>query len=423
MCAATQHHDALLCASQPPFPSNGFPSPLNSINREPSPSYPASQHPQPLELEPADTGHNLVTTLAAQGVKIRDFAYENTLPPVTTVPRFSVQAQPRSRALKRVRDMVEGHDDGEESDEEDPNITRTFYIDSNGTGVSHGYRYRKKSAVLGRTLTEPADDLPPSQGFNTRAQGFAQPSHQPPVSPRLRYNGALLPSTPQRGTGRSPNCHLSSIDTNPQSQTSVQGESQETESWIDTPLVTPNGSIQWPVQNTSAIPASQLESVLPQLPDPEAEANVTLSQLGFSPERSQQPTSSPAGTPSRVRLPQLPPPAEFHPSPRASAAIKSRPSSSSPTRRTTRSKASPTPLQAAPARRYDLRQRAPASKPPPAPRATSRTRASSHALAKDKLATVSAPPAKKRKITPPPPSPPLPSGRGRRTNGAVKENR
>ena len=399
-------------------------------NREPSPYIPASQHPQP--PEPDHNVNDLVTALTTQGIKVRDFAYENILPPVTTVPRFSVQVQPRPRTLKRARDMLEGRDNGEESDEEDPNFSRTFYIDSNSNGVSHVYRYRKKSTTLGRTLTEPADEVSQSQGLNTRAQVFTQPSTRGLDSPRPRHNGALCPATPQRYLGKSPMRSLSPIDTIPQSQPSINGESQETEYWIDTPLVTPNGSIQWPVQNTSALPASQLESVLPQLPD--VEEAVTLSQLGFSPERSQpQPDfSSPAGSPScpprtQHARPQLPPPPEFRAytrSPAAPSPTRPRPSSGSrsPTRRSTRKRTSPpsVPLHEAPAPRYDLRQRG--VKPPPPARATSRTRASSHAA--DKVRAP--PPSKKRKVTPPLPLPvPVPSGRGRRPRADVKlkENR
>lgn len=374
-------------------------------NRQP---LPASQHPQPPESDNVNNNHNLMSSLTMQGIKVRDFAYERTLPPVTTVPRFSVQVQPRPRKLMRTRDMLNGRDNDEESDEEDPNISRTFYIDSNGTGVSHAYRYRKKSA-LARTLTEPADDVPPSQGLYTREQAFVRASHRPLGSPQPRQNGALFPSTPQR-LMRS----LTPIDTLTHSQASAKcDDSQDTESWIDTPLVTPNGSLHYPVHNTSALPASQLESVLPQLPD--TEENVTLSQLGFSPERSQQPAyTSPAGSPSRPRLPQLPPPADF----RAATCSPAGPSkagpsngSHSPVRRSTRKRPSPTPLQDAPAPRYDLRQRPQAARPPAA-RAASRARASRHAVDQDP----SAPPSKRRKISPP-------TGRGRRKNGDVKENR
>ncbi|KAI0720325.1 hypothetical protein C8T65DRAFT_9491 [Cerioporus squamosus] len=396
----------------------------------------ASQHPQPPEADDAaPAGHDIVAALTTQGIRVRDFAYENTLPPVTTVPRFSVQVQPKRRMLKRTRDMHDGHDDGEESDEEDPRIPRTWYIDSDGHGVSHAYRYRKKTATLERTLTEPADEEPPSQGINTRAPVFAQPSHRyrlPPASPRPCQEGAQGPTTPQRlirqSQSRSPNRFLSPIDTVPHSQPSAQGESQETESWIDTPLVTPNGSLQWPVQNTSALPASQLESMLPQLDD--AEQNFTLSQLGFSPERSQATSApSPAGTPSRARhvIPQIPPPAEFNTRARPSAGpSRSRPASRSPVRPTTCSGAPLPALQPAPAPRYDFRKRPVVVNAPAPPRGASRARTSGHAASRASEKT--APPSKKRKITPPKSSTAsngttTATGRGRKKTADVKENR
>ena len=397
----------------------------------------ASQHPQSTVPEEASqAGHNIIATLTAQGIRVRDFAYENTLPPVTSVPRFSVQVQPRPRKLKRTRDMLDGHDDGEESDEEDPRLAQTWYIDSNGDGVSHAYRYRKKTGTLQRTLTEPADEEPPSQGFNTRAPVFRppSPSHRfPPASPHPRHEGVQCPSTPQRpmrhSQSQSPNRFPSPVITIPYSQRSFEDESQETESWIDTPLVTPNGSLQWPVHNTSALPASQLETVLPQLGDAEHEQNVTLSQLGFSPERSQSAYApSPTGAPSRPRRPepQIPPPAEFNapagPSNSCSPPV-------SPPPRTTRSELLPAPEQAAPIPRYDFRRRlAPVTPPPPtpAPRGTSRTRASGHAAARP--SDKAAPPSKKRKVTPPN-SPrgangtTAATGRGRKKAANVKENR
>lgn len=380
---------------------------------------PFSQHPQALCDDGAQDAAALLTT--THGIKIRDFAYDNTLPPVTTVPRFSVQVQPRPRILQRARDMIAstGRDDGEESDEEDPSFQRTFYIDSSGTGTSHTSRYRKKG-TLARTLTEPADEQPlPSQGFNTRPFIFPQPSYamRQPSPPRPRPGGAQFPTTPNKAGRRSPQGELSPINTFPQSQPSTLGESQESEPYIDTPLVTPNGSLQWPLQNTSALPSSHLESVLPQLADPD----VTMSQLGSTPERSQRPRVTPQAveSPSRrqLRNPHLPPPAEFRT--RTPTPAKSRPSSGSPGARVTRSGAAcPAPLQDAPAPRYYLRQRPQDGKSaaPATSRGTSRTRTSDHAAQQAQK-----PPSKKRKLTPPEPA--TKPTRGRRKNGGIKENR
>ena len=382
------------------------------------PPIPFSQHPQVLPDDGAQDAATLLTT--THGIRVRDFAYENTLPPVTTVPRFTVQIQPRPRTLKRARDMLAsaGRDDGEESDEEDPSIQRTFYIDSSGTGANNTSRYRKKG-TLARTLTEPADEQPPpSQGF-PRAHVLTQPSRglRHPSPSRTRQGGAQFPTTPNKAGRRSPQGGLSPINTQPQSQPSMLGDSQESEPYIDTPLVTPNGSLQWPVQNTSTLASSHLESILPQLADPD----VTMSQLGFTPERSQRPRVSPGESPPRRsgRNAQLPPPAEFRT--RTPTPAKSRPSSGSPVRRVTRSSgsASPAPLQDAPAPRYHLRQRPQSGKAaaPATSRGTSRTRTSDHATQRAEKQ-----PSKRRKLTPPEPATTTVT-RGRRKNSAIKENR
>ncbi|KAI0638382.1 hypothetical protein C8Q77DRAFT_1017214, partial [Trametes polyzona] len=390
-----------------------------------SPPPAGSQHPP--ELSGVDQSNHVVL-LATNGIKVRDFAYENTLPPVTTVPRFSVQTQPRVRPLKRTRDLLERTDD-EESDVEDPSIPRTWYIDSDGSGVSRPSRYRKKAMALCRTLTEPADDAPASQGLNTREGGFALPRSQrgrtpetpPPPSPSAQY--PTTPHRPHRDAQTSSLSPLTIANNVSPVQASQQGESQETESWIDTPLVTPNGSLQWPVpavQNTSAMPASQLESVLPQHI---TEEETTLSQLGFSPERSQPPAalpSSPAGTPSRRRpVPQIPPPADFHrPTP---PPPQSRPGSSSPPRRSPRAEARPG------SPRYHFRQRPAAAAGTTkhtarGTRATSQTRSSSHSRmskAENATATTSQPPRKRQKPSPPAEVPGRATRYGLRKNGDV----
>ncbi|KAI0650537.1 hypothetical protein C8Q79DRAFT_944182 [Trametes meyenii] len=397
----------------------------NNLSRRQSLPLLASQHP---EQHDAVDQASAVVTLATHGIHVRDFAYETTLPPVTPVPRFMVQTQPRTRLLKRTRDMVEGNE-GEESDVEDPTIPRTWYIDASGTGVSRPSRYRKKTLALARTLTEPADEVPASQGFNTREGGFIAPpseSHRPISPTTSRTQGSRDPTTPHKPFRHAQTTSLSPLtitDRVSPSQSSQKRESQEIESWVDTPLVTPNGSLQWPtVQNTSGVPASQLDSILPYTED-----DVTLSQLGFSPERSQPRrrttpfVPSPMGTPSRRRPdPQLPPPAEFRlrtPSP-----AKSRQESNSPTRRSPRQDHQP------PSTRYHLRQRpqgvsanattSTTSGRGGAARASSRTRTSNQGARKAEPAA--APVRKKQK-----PSPPADiSGRetrySRRKNGDVE---
>ncbi|OSD04636.1 hypothetical protein PYCCODRAFT_1407694 [Trametes coccinea BRFM310] len=404
---------------------------VGPIHREATPPLTASQRPE--QRDAIDQSKD-IAVLATIGIKVRDFAYENTLPPVTIVPRFAVQTQPRPRMLKRTRDMLEGNDDGEESDVEDPSVNRTWFIDSNGTGVSHGSRYRKKTQALARTLTEPADEVPPSQGFNTREGAFFVPPSQRPTSPEPQSQPVPLPTTPHRPNRLAQTASLSPLtihDNISPPRHSQQGESQETEPWVDTPLVTPNGSLQWPtVQNTSAIPESQLESMLPQLPGDD----VTLSQLGFSPERSQHPRRSspfrlsPAGAPSRRRPdPQLPPPAEFRH--HTASPTRSRHSSGSPSRRSPQSGSDGSGAGQEPASpRYHLRQRRPGGMNTTARgaaqsgrRAQSQTR-SAHQRARKTENEV--PPAKKKQKASPPADPSARTTRyGRRRNGEVGEVR
>ncbi|KAI9068523.1 hypothetical protein FKP32DRAFT_1618555, partial [Trametes sanguinea] len=394
--------------------------------REATPPLTASQHPE--QRDGIDQSKD-IAVLATIGIKVRDFAYENTLPPVTIVPRFAVQTQPRPRMLKRTRDMLEGNDDGEESDVEDPSVSRTWFIDSDSTGVSNSSRYRKKTQALARTLTEPADEVPPSQGFNTREGAFFIPPSQRPASPEPQSQP--WPTTPHKPSRLAQTTSLSPLTINDNispPRHSQQGESQETEPWVDTPLVTPNGSLQWPtVQNTSAIPESQLESMLPQLP---TDDDVTLSQLGFSPERSQLPRrsspfhSSPAGTPSRRRPdPQLPPPAEFRL--RTASPSRSRRSSDSPSRRSPQSGSDGSGTGQEPASsRYHLRQRRPGGAnanargaAQAARRAQSQTR-SAHQRARKTENEV--PPArKKQKASPPADAAARTTRYGRRRNGEV----
>src|SRR5277367_6589159 len=70
-----------------------------------SPSKPQTSMPPQPQHASVTTGLKLVydpqphpSTLAAYGIKVRDFAYESTLPPVAIVPRVPRQIQPDPRA-------------------------------------------------------------------------------------------------------------------------------------------------------------------------------------------------------------------------------------------------------------------------------------------------------------------------------------
>ncbi|KAI0920926.1 hypothetical protein AcW1_004939 [Taiwanofungus camphoratus] len=226
--------------------------------------------------------------LAEYGIKVRDFAYESTLPPIAPVPHVPLQIQPGLSPLKRRRDYEE------EGDEDEPYVGQTLYFDSEIGGSSQGARHVKKTKPLERTATEPADG-PSTMGLHPwRATGFADLSEAAKQTPPTSQ-----PSTPSRSSVRNvdtPRSHPHNMDFSSPSQPGLQGTSQESEGWIDTPLVTPNGSLQYAVVDNSAILAPQPDTNS-ELPVPE---NLTYSQLRFSPERSQSDAPKP-----RSLLPSL----------------------------------------------------------------------------------------------------------------------
>lgn len=203
------------------------------------------------------------------GIKVRDFAYESTLPPISSVPQFVGGPRP----LKRERT----HEDGGDS----PSLPHS---PSHARG-GH-FAVLKKAKGLARELTEPVD--PPSVpgqtslARHTGVHDFSQTLASFTVG---SSRGVSHPTTPHRQVyagnpfplSGSPLAALG-IYASPQNQ-----ESQESEAWIDTPLVTPKCSLQWGVADTSAIPMSQLDTASQEQP---AE-DVTFSQLGF-PDPSQQ---------------------------------------------------------------------------------------------------------------------------------------
>ncbi|KAH8094844.1 hypothetical protein BXZ70DRAFT_339380 [Cristinia sonorae] len=240
----------------------------------------------------------VIDVLVKMGIKVRDFAYESTLPPISSVPQFVGGL----RSLKREREAYE---------EEDKPFAGTSRSTAKGTNDTA----TKKAKGLARELTEPVVPQPNSdQTALTRHTGFLQfgPSlstlnpdrnhSNHPITPRRQH---AFPMSPLSRTPLAAPSWISASQRDP--------ESQDSETWIDTPLATPVASQQWRVIDTSAIPASQLDSNSQQ-PVPE---DVTLSQLGFTLEPSQQysqdagpsPTTSPPHRPSTSMLPrnQTPP--------------------------------------------------------------------------------------------------------------------
>lgn len=269
----------------------------------------AATIPEPRKNVNRDSQQVHAAVLASYGIKVRDFAFESTLPPVRPVRLLQIQPEPRP--MKRIRD-------GEEGD--------VFFQNS---GSQDGEGGSSKKQKLGREVTEP--DIQPAAAPPTRARGFANLAD---------YDHSL-------------ESQLIQSQQTEWSQPPLQydDESQESEPYIDTPIVTPNGSLQWRVIDNSNIPESQL--------DTESQANapelLSYSQLGLpQPDFSQQETSQSEEL-SPLKLTQssssvlssppsspIPPPQDFHPGPSSRA-----PHYPSPLRysSTTRRSSNPSPEQ------------------------------------------------------------------------------
>ncbi|PBL02701.1 hypothetical protein ARMGADRAFT_268208 [Armillaria gallica] len=139
--------------------------------------------------------------LARLGIKVRDFAYESKLPPIPPFRRKPVQ--PVMRSPKRLHRFGE-----EDIDNEDV--------------FSVGERPKLQRVDTEPVIEEPASQRMPAYSDLTRLPPLLLPPSQPPIY-----------------------------------------DSQESEPYveIDTPLVTPNGSLNWGVKDASSIPASQLGAV------------------------------------------------------------------------------------------------------------------------------------------------------------------
>lgn len=179
----------------------------------------------------AASGQPAVAMLANLGIKVRDFAYESKLPPIQPIYRHPRQIQPAVVRNTLKRQWTEtGEDDLFSQLSSQP---------------------EKK---LERTSTEPA--IPPAPGPPARMLGltniddFDHDNDSPHID------------------SQQPNMYPESPSHSPTPPSIF--ESQESEPYVDTPLVTPNGSLQWLAPDTSKIPASQFDkesqATAPELP-------------------------------------------------------------------------------------------------------------------------------------------------------------
>ncbi|KAK0206696.1 hypothetical protein DFS33DRAFT_611764 [Desarmillaria ectypa] len=155
--------------------------------------------------------------LAMFGIKVRDFAYESKLPPIPPFRRKPPQPG-LMRSPKRLRRFGE----------EDVGNEDVFSV---------GKRPKLQRVDTELVIEEPASQRMPAYSDITKLPPLLLPSSQPPVH-----------------------------------------DSQESEPYVDTPLVTPNGSLNWGVKDTSSIPASQLDRVS-QAAVPDL---ISMTQLGLA---------------------------------------------------------------------------------------------------------------------------------------------
>ncbi|KAG1752546.1 uncharacterized protein EDB91DRAFT_1243305 [Suillus paluster] len=227
-----------------------------------------------------------VETLQSLGIKVRDFAYESTLPPIAPVPRVPRQTQPSARPLKRTRNDWE-EDNGAPS-------RPPFGREATNVGMEAG----SNPMSLVRKATEPLEFDPPP--VSKRAMGCANlgrpvlfGSQLPFRTPRRTLK---LHRTPPR---RSPTSPLTSPLFGSPSEEPSQEASQESEL-----VMTPAGPVSWHMEDVSLIPASKLDTASSAFVSEE----IFYPQLGLSPQASQLATSlltpiRSSGTPSHVSPP------------------------------------------------------------------------------------------------------------------------
>ncbi|TFK68200.1 hypothetical protein BDN72DRAFT_689464 [Pluteus cervinus] len=237
------------------LPLTGTGMPLSSTT--PASSQPPSSQMRPPSQQSRRSDQPTSELLATYGVKVRDFAYESVLPPITPYNLHKRQIQPGLRPLKRQR----------EEDVQDEDESLLFQESSQRSESS-------KRAKLQRELTEPTVDSQPP----TRARGFEDLDE---------YNDDQAFIGSQQSTwdaSQPPPHYFMSQDANP---------------YIDTPTVTPNGSLQW-------LPEPNMPPNLPFLPHPGPSTPKAPSLLHHEYSRGFSTASSPLSEPPSSQ-PHVPP--------------------------------------------------------------------------------------------------------------------
>ncbi|TFK43751.1 hypothetical protein BDQ12DRAFT_709452 [Crucibulum laeve] len=212
--------------------------------------------------------------LEAMGIKVRDYAELSKLEPIRSY--FPPGYQPPKRPLKRLREWVE-----EDPVEKEARQKRLQHIHAQGFSL----RREQVFSAIDQIQLETNSECEPGLSAITREQCFVdiekyQPQNQPQYYTR--------PSSLKREQGFTDlnrsytlNDHhlVESQITDAGSQPPVPYfESQNSEPRINTPPVTPNGSLKWDIVENSSISASQLDRA-----SQATDAGIfSFSRMGFS---------------------------------------------------------------------------------------------------------------------------------------------
>ena len=369
-----------------PVGSRSRPNPL----RQESTEIIASPPPPEYQLAPGE--------LAKLNIQVLDYAYIDTgLPPVPHYGRSlrapkQVVVGPKPVEYLRNRGS-EGKNDPFSAgpSHQTPGGLSQPVAPTPGSDTSSS----QKAKPLEREDTEPTPAESSHRPIPGRAQGYSDLTlYQPSSQSQQNSSNQQQPRPLHIITNSQPQSHAQDPEiSSPSQQVPHFAYSQESEfePYIDTPLVTPNGSLQWETPDIyiGAIPESQMDADS-QMPPPDI---FSYSQMGFDPLQSQSQSdhlfpSPPRETSQRHRLQSSPPavppvryamlslgnsssPGPSSPLPLSSSMRQSR--SRSRHRRPIYSKLEPEPPSAP---RYNLRKRQACSpirsQPPliPAPRMT-----------------------------------------------------
>lgn len=202
------------------------------------PNFTTSSDVQPQVLRPSYQ-QPTVETLQSLGIKVRDFAYESTLPPIAPIPRVPRQTQP-ARSMKRTRGDWE-EEDGAPSCFSRPQFGRE--------ATNAGKQASSKPESLVRKATEPLEFNSPPVSKRAMGRHVLFGSQLPFRTPRRALR---VHRTPPRSSSTTP---LTSPLFGSPSEEPSQGASQESEL-----VMTPAGPASWDIEGTSLIPTSQMDT-------------------------------------------------------------------------------------------------------------------------------------------------------------------